>query len=234
VSRLTTWLPPDVYSDTVKLILDYMRYEHPERSRAELVVDLINAIESKPSTDPVYGQAADWFRQKIFLADRYTGKSTDLFNLLTPIVSHFDIRIPDLAVDFVRGADVLDKSKFRSNLLSGQIERIVGEYVIDKAGPRDSVAIQNDSIFYVTTDGMNSRQKEQSGRTTPNLTIDGERYLTSYDLLQPNTSNLAAYLDERFVGTTTPDDDALIVINYVIRFDHLVCLSLQNQCECHE
>jgi len=216
VPRLTTWLPPDVYSDTVKLILDYMRYEHPERSRAELVVDLINAIESKPSTDPVYGQAADWFRQKIFLADRYTGKSTDLFNLLTPIVSHFDIRIPDLAVDFVRGADVLDKSKFRSNLLSGQIERIVGEYVIDKAGPRDSVAIQNDSIFYVTTDGMNSRQKEQSGRTTPNLTIDGERYLTSYDLLQPNTSNLAAYLDERFVGTTTPDDDALIVINYVL------------------
>lgn len=216
VSRLTTWLPPDVYSDTVKLILDYMRYEHPERSRAELVVDLINAIESKPSTDPVYGQAADWFRYKVYLADLYKGTSTDFNNVLYPIVENFDPRIPFLAQDFVPGVDVL----YKLNLTNDRMKKISGEYVIDKAGPRDSVTIQKDNIFYITTDGLAPILKEGSGLTTPSLTIDGERYVGSGDFLPswiaPDLTNLAAYLDERFVGTTTPGDEALIVINYVL------------------
>jgi hypothetical protein len=60
---------------------------NPTLSRAQVVVDLIKAIDAIPATDPTYGSVAAAFDHKVALADAYTGNSTDL-NELAQVVGN--------------------------------------------------------------------------------------------------------------------------------------------------
>jgi len=215
VSKLTTWLPDDVYSKTVNLVISYMK-EHPEKSRAEVVIDMINALESVPSTDSAYGLAADWFRYKVGIADLYTdilnGRSKDLYNLLQPIVQTISFTNPSLIskiydFDITRAGSPL--AFVASRLTDGRMQKVDNEHVvkITEDTKHDSYVIEKNSVWYVETYG-------------PQKSADGNvNYLSSYNLMpshknDPSIPDLAAYLDQFFVGTTTPGDEAIIVINW--------------------
>jgi len=215
VTKLTTWLPDDVYSKTVDLVVNYMR-EHPEKSRAEVAVDMINALESIPSTDPTYGLAADWFRYKVSIADLYTdifkGSSKDLYNLLQPIVQTISFTDPSLISKIYDYNTEIANSPLAfvaSRLTDGRMQKVSNEHIVNINGDikHDSYVIEKNSVWYVETYGL---QKSVDGNVN---------YLSSYDLIpshrnDPSLANLAAYLDQFFVGTTTPGDEAIIVINW--------------------
>ena len=86
VAKMMPGLPSAVASATASLIVNYMT-ANPTLSRAQVVVDLIKAIDAIPATDPTYGAVAAAFDNKVALADAYTGNSTDL-NELAQVVGN--------------------------------------------------------------------------------------------------------------------------------------------------
>jgi len=58
-------------------------------------------------------------------------------------------------------------------------------------------------VYYVSTNGA-----------AANLTTAGTATLNVADLTATTLTNLAAYLEEQFVGTTTAGDDAVIILNW--------------------
>jgi len=86
VAKMMPGLPSAVASATASLIVNYMT-ANPTLSRAQVVVDLIKAIDAIPATDPTYGSVAAAFDNKVALADAYTGNSTDL-NVLAQVVGN--------------------------------------------------------------------------------------------------------------------------------------------------
>ena len=61
----------------------------------------------------------------------------------------------------------------------------------------------NDEVYYLSATGG-----------AASLTTSGTATLLSSDLTASTLTNLAAYLDEYFVASTTNGDDAIIVFNY--------------------
>jgi hypothetical protein len=72
------------------------------------------------------------------------------------------------------------------------------------AGTVDSVTLADNSVYYVSMNGA-----------ADNLTTAGlGNTLSTSDMTVATLTNLAAYLDERFVGTAVNTVDAVIVINW--------------------
>lgn len=76
VARMLPGLDQTVAATTASLIVNYMA-AMPSKSRASVVVDLIQVLDSIPATDPVFGNVARTFDDKVALADAYQGTSTD-------------------------------------------------------------------------------------------------------------------------------------------------------------
>lgn len=103
----------------------------------------------------------------------------------------------DSIIGFLSGTDKLDV------LTNAVINPIVQVATIVAAGNTNSVTLVNDGVYVVSMNGAEA-----------NLTTGGTNTLSGADMTATTLTNLAAYLDERFVGTGTNAEDAVIVINW--------------------
>jgi hypothetical protein len=102
----------------------------------------------------------------------------------------------DTIIGFVSGTDDLDVSRI-FDVAFNQVTPIVA------AGAGDSVGLVDNGVYYVSMNGA-----------AANLTTGGTNTLSTSDMTATTLTNLAAYLDERFVGTAVNAQDAVIVINW--------------------
>lgn len=102
----------------------------------------------------------------------------------------------DTITGFVVGTDDLS---ITGNVLAAVIEIAP----ITAAAAANSVAMADNSVYYVSMNGA-----------AANLTTAGVATLAGADLTAGTLTNLATYLDERFVATGVNTNDALLVINW--------------------
>ena len=71
---------------TATLVQSYMS-ANPTLSRGQVVINFIDALETVPTTDPMYGAARVTFDNQVTAAVAYTGQSRDIATLQTVIAS---------------------------------------------------------------------------------------------------------------------------------------------------
>jgi S-layer protein len=102
----------------------------------------------------------------------------------------------DRILDFVSGTDDID-------VTNGLLAAVDNNVVTTTAGNANSIIIADNDVHYISMNGA-----------AANLTTGGNATLSASDLTATTLTNLAAYLDERFVTANSAGNDAIFVINW--------------------
>ncbi|MCX7897495.1 MAG: hypothetical protein N2441_06440, partial [Rhodocyclaceae bacterium] len=108
VAKMLPGLSSVVASATSALIVNYMA-ANPTKSRAQVVLDLINALDAIPYTDPTFGAVSQAYDNKVALADAYTGTSTD-WNDLAVVVGNQPTQNVGQTFTLTTGTDTADQT----------------------------------------------------------------------------------------------------------------------------